>query len=197
MSNSAVAPANPFSPEQAAWRALLARRTIILGEAVDARVANELIGQLLHLEAEDPVTPIRLLVNSPGGEVYGGMAIHDAMRGISAPVHTCCAGMAMSAAAVILAAGEAGHRSSLPHGRIMIHQPSGGFRGPSSDVQIQVREAAYIRDLLDGLLAQYSGQTQEQVNRDTERDRFMTPEEAVAYGLIDHVSPLPPAPGRP
>ena len=170
-----------------ALRELLHRRTVLLGAPVDSPVANAVVTQLLHLDAVEPGAPIRLLVNSPGGEVYGGLAIHDVLRGIASPVHTVCCGMAMSIAAVILAAGEPGERSSLPNGRILIHQPSGGFQGQSSDVAIQAREALRLRELLEDLLARDTGQTREQLRADQDRDRFLSPSEALAYGLIDRV----------
>ena len=147
MSNPTIA----LDAPDLARQALLGRRTVLLGAPVDSEVANAVILQLLHLEAAEPGAPIRLLVNSPGGEVYAGLAIHDVLRDISSPVHTVCCGMAMSIASVILAAGERGHRGSYPNGRILIHQPSGGFQGQSSDVAIQAREAIWIRDHLEEL----------------------------------------------
>ena len=170
-----------------ALRSLLERRTVLLGAPVDAGVANTVVTQLLHLEAERPGEPIRLLVNSPGGEVYAGLAIHDVLRSISSPVHTVCCGMAMSIASVILTAGEPGERASYPNGRQLIHQPSGGFQGQSSDVAIQAREAIWIRDHIEGIYARDTGRTREELRRDMDRDRFFAPEEAVAYGLIDRV----------
>ena len=180
-------PARVLGAPEHALRELLHRRTVLLGAPVDSPVANAVVTQLLHLDAVEPGAPIRLLINSPGGEVYGGLAIHDVLRGIASPVHTVCAGMAMSIAAVILAAGEPGQRASLPNGRILIHQPSGGFQGQSSDVAIQAREALRLRELLEGLLARDTGQSVEQLRADQDRDRFFSPEEALHYGLIDRV----------
>ncbi len=174
------------APEHA-LRELLHRRTVLLGAPVDSPVANAVVTQLLHLDAVEPGAPIRLLINSPGGEVYGGLAIHDVLRGIASPVHTVCCGMAMSIAAVILAAGEPGERTSMPNGRILIHQPSGGFQGQSSDVAIQAREALRLRELLEGLLSRDTGQSVEQLRTDQDRDRFLSPEEARSYGLIDRI----------
>jgi ATP-dependent Clp protease protease subunit len=166
---------------------LLNERIVFLGEAVDDQVANVVVAQLLHLESEDPEAPISLYVNSPGGVVYAGLAIRDTMRFVKPPVHTICCGIAMSIAAVILAAGEPGHRMSLPNGRILIHQPSGGFQGQSTDIEIHARETLAIRELLDRLLAEDTGRTVEEVHADSERDHFFTPEEARQYGLIDRV----------
>ncbi len=174
-------------PTEHALRSLLDHRTILLGAPVDSTVANAVVTQLLHLEAERPGEPIRLLINSPGGEVYAGLAIHDVLRDISSPVHTVCCGMAMSIASVIHTAGEPGERASYPNGRILIHQPSGGFQGQSSDVAIQAREAIWIRDHLERIYARDTGRTPEELRRDMDRDRFFTPEEAKAYGLIDRV----------
>jgi len=183
MSNSTFA----LPPTEHALRSLLDRRTVLLGSPVDSAVANAVVTQLLHLEGESPGEPIRLLINSPGGEVYAGLAIHDVLRDVSAPVQTVCCGMAMSIAAVILAAGEPGERASFPNGRILIHQPSGGFQGQSSDVAIQAREALALRELLEGLLARDTGRSREQLRADQDRDRFFAPEEARAFGLIDRV----------
>lgn len=183
MSNSTIA----LSPTEHALRTLLDRRTVLLGAPVDSEVANAVVAQLLHLEAEAPGEPIRLLINSPGGEVYGGLAIHDVVRDVSSPVHTTCCGMAMSIASVILAAGEPGQRASFPNGRILIHQPSGGFQGQSSDVAIQAREALWIRDHIESIYARDTGRSTAELREDMNRDRFFAPEEARAYGLIDRV----------
>lgn len=183
MSNSTIA----LPSSEHALRSLLEHRTVLLGSPVDAEVANAVVTQLLHLEAERPGEPIRLLVNSPGGEVYAGLAIHDVLRDITSPVHTVCCGMAMSIASVVLAAGEPGQRASYPNGRILIHQPSGGFQGQSSDVAIQAREAIWIRDHLEGLYVRDTGRTREELRRDMDRDRFFTPEDARSYGLVDRV----------
>lgn len=183
MSNSTLA----LSPSEHALRALLDRRTILLGSPVDSGVANTVVTQLLHLEAERPGAPIDLMINSPGGEVYAGLAIHDVLRAISSPVRTVCCGMAMSIASVILAAGEPGERASYPNGRILIHQPTGGFQGQSSDVAIQAREALWIRDRLEELYARDTGRSHGELREDMNRDRFFAPEEAREYGLIDRV----------
>lgn len=183
MSNQTIALPAPDLARQA----LLGQRTVLLGAPVDSEVANAVILQLLHLEAAEPGEPIRLLINSPGGEVYAGLGIHDVVRDISAPVHTVCCGMAMSIASVILAAGAPGWRASYPNGRILIHQPSGGFQGQSSDVAIQAREAIWIRDHLESLYVRDTGRTPEELREDMNRDRFFTPVEACAYGLIDRI----------
>lgn len=175
----------PASDE--ALRSLLFHRTVLLGAPVDSAVANAVVTQLLHLEAERPGEPIRLLINSPGGEVYAGLAIHDVLRDISSPVHTVCCGMAMSIASVIHSAGEPGKRASYPNGRILIHQPSGGFQGQSSDVAIQAREAIWIRDHLERIYARDTGRTPAELREAMDRDRFFSPEEAREYGLIDEV----------
>lgn len=175
------------APDEAVRSLLLSHRTVLLGAPVDSAVANAVVTQLLHLEAERPGEPIRLLINSPGGEVYAGLAIHDVVRSISSPVHTVCCGMSMSIASVIHTAGEPGERASYPNGRILIHQPSGGFQGQSSDVAIQAREAIWIRDHIEEIYARDSGRTREELRRDMDRDRFFTPGEALEYGLIDKV----------
>lgn len=161
MSNLSIALRAP----ELAQQELLGRRTVLLGALVDSEVANAVILQLLHLEAAEPGVPIRLLVNSPGGEVYAGLGIHDVVRDVSSPVHTVCCGMAMSIASVILAAGEPGMRASYPNGRILIHQPSGGFQGQSPDVAIQAREAIWIRDHLEALYVRDIGRTREESAR--------------------------------
>lgn len=183
MSNQTIALQAPDLARQA----LLGRRTVLLGAPVESEIANAVILQLLHLEAAEPGAPIRLVVNSPGGEVYAGLGIHDVMRDITSPVHTVCCGMAMSIASVVLAAGEPGHRASYPNGRILVHQPSGGFQGQSSDVAIQAREAIWIRDHLESLYVRDTGRTRDELRTDMNRDRFFTPAEAQEYGLIDRV----------
>lgn len=183
MSNQTLA----LLPTEHALRSLLDRRTVLLGAPVDSAVANAVVTQLLHLEAEAPGEPIHLLINSPGGEVYAGLAIHDVLREISSPVHTVCCGMAMSIASVVLTAGEPGHRASYPNGRQLIHQPTGGFQGQSTDVAIQAREAIWIRDHIEGIYARDTGRSREELRADMDRDRFFSPEEACAYGLIDRV----------
>ena len=166
---------------------LLDERVIFLGQAIDDEVANLVVAQLLHLEAEDPEKDICLYVNSPGGVVYAGLAIYDTMQFIKPDVATVCCGIAMSMGALILAGGTAGKRSSLPNGRILIHQPTGGFQGQSTDIEIHARETLALRARLDELYAQHTGQSIERVHDDMERDRFFTPDEAAGYGLIDRV----------
>jgi ATP-dependent Clp protease protease subunit len=166
---------------------LLDERVIFLGEAIDDQVANLVVAQLLHLESEDPDKDICLYVNCPGGVVYSGLAIYDTMRFVKPDVSTICCGIAMSMGALILAGGTEGKRMSLPNGRILIHQPTGGFQGQSTDIEIHARETLALRARLDELYAQHTGQSLERVHDDMERDRFFAPEEAKAYGLIDRV----------
>jgi len=166
---------------------LLDERVIFLGSAIDDEVANLVVAQLLHLEAEDPDKDICLYVNSPGGQVYAGLAIYDTMRFIRPDVSTICCGIAMSMGALILAGGTKGKRASLPNGRILIHQPTGGFQGQSTDIEIHARETLALRARLDELYAEHTGQTLERVHDDMERDRFFAPDEARDYGLIDRV----------
>jgi len=166
---------------------LLDERVIFLGQAIDDEVANLVVAQLLHLEAEDPDKDICLYVNSPGGVVYSGLAIYDTMQFIKPDVATVCCGIAMSMGALILAGGTPGKRTSLPNGRILIHQPTGGFQGQSTDIEIHARETLALRARLDELYAEHTGQTLERVHDDMERDRFFTPAEAAEYGLIDRV----------
>lgn len=166
---------------------LLKDRVIFLGDAVDNSVANIVVGQLLFLESVDPDKDIHLYINSPGGIVTAGMAILDTMRFINCPVCTICIGEASSMGAVLLAAGEKGKRFSLPNSRIMIHQPLGGFHGQATDIQIRAREMLLIKDKLNRILADATGQPFERLEADTERDNFMSAEEAVEYGLIDKI----------
>jgi ATP-dependent Clp protease, protease subunit len=166
---------------------LLKDRIIFLGDAIEDHVANLIIAQLLFLESEDPEKDIQLYINSPGGVVTSGMAIYDTMQYLRAPVSTICIGQAASMGAVLLAAGATGKRYALPNSRIMIHQGSGGFRGNTPDVEIQMREMLHLTDRLMQILAQHTGQDFEKVKRDSERDKFMSAEEAKAYGLIDEV----------
>jgi len=167
---------------------LLNERVIFLGTPIDDQIANLVVAQLLHLEAEDPEADIQLYVNSPGGIVYAGLAIYDTMQFIKPDVATICCGIAMSAGALVLTGGAPGKRSSLPNGRILIHQPSGGFQGQSTDIEIHARETLALRARLDEIFAQHTGQTIERVHEDMERDRFFTPQEAAEYGLIDRVA---------
>ncbi len=167
---------------------LLNERVIFLGTAIDDQVANLVVAQLLHLEAEDPEKDIQLYVNCPGGVVYAGLAIYDTMQFVKPDVATICSGIAMSMGALILAGGAPGKRASLPNGRILIHQPTGGFQGQSTDIEIHARETLAIRARLDELYAHHTGQTLDRVHADMERDRFFTADEARDYGLIDHVT---------
>jgi ATP-dependent Clp protease protease subunit len=166
---------------------LLKERIIFLGGGIDDHVANLIIAQLLFLEAEDADKDIHLYINSPGGVVTAGMAIFDTMRYIKAPVSTICVGQAASMGAFLLAAGEKGKRFSLNHSRIMIHQPLGGFQGQATDINIHAREILRMKDELNGLLAELTGQTFEKVEGDTERDYFMSAADAKEYGLIDAI----------
>ncbi|MEP7083055.1 MAG: ATP-dependent Clp endopeptidase proteolytic subunit ClpP [Chloroflexota bacterium] len=166
---------------------LLKERIIFLGDAIEDNVANLVIAQLLFLESEDPEKDISLYINSPGGVVTSGLAIYDTMRYLRAPVSTICIGQAASMGAVLLAAGAKGKRYALPNARIMIHQGSGGFRGNTPDVEIQMREMLHLTDRLMQILSEHSGQTHEKVKRDSERDYFMSAEEAKTYGIIDEV----------
>lgn len=166
---------------------LLKDRIVLLGTPIDDHVANSICAQLLFLESESPEKQINMYINSPGGSVTAGMAIYDTMQYISAPVATLCIGQAASMAAVLLAAGAQGMRYSLPHSRIMIHQPMGGFQGQATDIAIQAKEIIRLRGELNGILSRHTGQTLEKVEQDTERDYFMSGEEACAYGLIDQV----------
>ena len=164
---------------------LLKDRIVFLGTGVDDNVANAIIAQLLFLESDQPDQDIYLYINSPGGQVSSGMAIYDTMQYIKPDVQTICIGQAASMGALLLAAGAKDKRFSLPHARIMIHQPSGGFQGQHSDIEIQAKEISKIRGILDGILATHCGQNSKKVRQDTERDNYMTGEEALKYGLID------------
>jgi len=164
---------------------LLKERIIFLGGGIDDNVANLVIAQLLFLEAEDPDKDIHLYINSPGGVVTAGMAIFDTMNYIKSPVSTICVGQAASMGAVLLAAGEKGKRFSLGHSRIMIHQPLGGFQGQATDISIHAKEILRMKDELNMILADLTGQQKDKVETDTDRDYFMSAEDARAYGLID------------
>jgi ATP-dependent Clp protease, protease subunit len=166
---------------------LLAQRIVFLGEPVSEDLANLIIAQLLHLEAEDPEKDVSLYVNSPGGSAYAGLAIYDTMQFIKPDVQTICYGIAMSAGSLILAGGAEGKRMALPNSRILIHQPSGGFEGQSTDIEIHAREILELRERLDGIYVKHTGQSAEQIHEDMERDKFFMPEAAVEYGLIDRV----------
>ncbi len=166
---------------------LLKDRIILLGSAIDDHVASLICAQLLFLESEDPEKEIYMYINSPGGSVSAGMAIYDTMQYISAPVATLCLGQAASMGALLLGAGEAGMRYALPHSRIMIHQPLGGAQGQASDIHIHALEILRLRDELNDILAEHTGQKLEKIREDTERDYFMSSQEAQKYGLIDKV----------
>ncbi len=166
---------------------LLMDRIIFLGTPVNDDVANMIIAQLLFLEADNPGRDIHLYINSPGGSVSAGLAIYDTMQFLKSPVNTICMGLAASMGAFLLAAGAQGKRSALPNSRIMIHQPSGGAQGTAADIEIQAREIIYLRQKMNELMAKHTGRPLEQVERDVDRDRFMSAEEAKQYGLIDQV----------
>jgi ATP-dependent Clp protease protease subunit len=166
---------------------LLKERIIFLGDTIEDHVANLVIAQLLFLESEDPEKDISLYINSPGGVVTSGLAIFDTMQYLRAPVSTICIGQAASMGAVLLAAGANGKRYALPNARIMIHQGSGGFRGNTPDVEIQMREMLHLTERIIRIIAEHSGQDFEKVKKDAERDYFMSAEEAKSYGLVDQV----------
>ena len=166
---------------------LLKDRIIFLGTAIDDIVANTVIAQLLFLEADDPDKDIYLYVNSPGGVVTSGLAIYDTMNYIKCPVSTICIGQAASMGALLLASGTKGKRFSLPHARIMIHQPMGGFQGQATDIEIHAREILNMKDTLNKILANHTGQPLEKIRNDTDRDFFMSGEDAKTYGLVDEV----------
>ena len=173
------------------WSRLLKERIIFLGGPVEDDIANLIIAQLLFLDSEDPEKEISLYINSPGGVITSGLAIYDTVRYVRAPVSTICTGIAMSMGAVLLAAGAPGRRFALPHSRIMIHQGSGGFRGNTPDVFIQVKEMEQLVRTTQEILAAHTGQPMEKVVKDTDRDLFLSPEQAVEYGIIDEVYKLP------
>jgi ATP-dependent Clp protease protease subunit len=166
---------------------LLMDRIVFMGAAINDDVANIIIAQLLFLEADNPEKDIYLYINSPGGVVSSGMAIYDTMQHLRAPINTICMGMAASMGSFLLGAGTKGKRAALPHSRIMMHQPSGGAQGTAADIEIQAREILYLRGKMHELYARHTGQTLEQIEHDMERDRFMSANEAVEYGLVDTV----------
>ena len=166
---------------------LLRERVVFVSGEINDEIANLVVAQLLHLEAEDPEKDVQVYVNSPGGGVYAGLAIYDTMRFIKPDVATTCCGIAMSMGSLILTGGTHGKRFSLPNSRILIHQPTGGYQGQSTDIAIHARETIALRAQLDALYAKHTGQSAEQINADSERDRYMTPEEGVAYGLVDRI----------
>ena len=166
---------------------LLMDRIVFLGAPINDDVANIIIAQLLFLEADNPERDVYLYINSPGGIVSAGMAIYDTIQFMKSPVNTICMGLAASMGAFLLASGRKGKRSALPHARIMIHQPSGGAQGTAADIEIQAKEILYLRQKLNELFALHTGQTRESIEKDIDRDRFMSSEEAVQYGIIDKV----------
>ena len=179
---------------------LLRERIIFLGTGIDDAVADSLVAQLLFLEADDPEKDIQIYINSPGGSVTAGLAIYDTMRQVSPDVVTICYGLAASMGAFLLSGGSQGKRLALPNARIMIHQPLGGAQGQAVDIEIQAKEILYLKDTLNGLMAAHTGKPLETIAEDTDRDYFLSPEEAVQYGLIDRVvglggeSTTPPPP---
>jgi ATP-dependent Clp protease protease subunit len=166
---------------------LLRERIVFIGFPVDDHVASLVIAQLLFLESEDPDKDIMLYINSPGGSVPAGLAIYDTMQYIKAPIATICIGMAASMAAILLAGGESGKRTALPNSKIMIHQPLGGTQGQATDIEIYTKEMLRTRDTLYNILAKHTGKDFDQIKKDSDRDNFMTPEEAKDYGLIDNI----------
>ncbi len=166
---------------------LLRERIIFLGSGIDDQVADALVAQLLFLEAEDPEKDIQIYINSPGGSVTAGLAIYDTMQQVAPDVVTICYGLAASMGAFLLSGGTKGKRLALPNARIMIHQPLGGAQGQAVDIEIQAKEILYLKDTLNGLLANHTGQPLEKIAEDTDRDYFLSPAEAVTYGLIDRV----------
>ncbi|MDM7202619.1 MAG: ATP-dependent Clp endopeptidase proteolytic subunit ClpP [Thermodesulfobacteriaceae bacterium] len=166
---------------------LLRERIIFIGSEIDERVANLVVAQLLYLEAEDPDKDIMMYINSPGGLVTAGLAIYDTMQYIKPDVCTICVGQAASMGAVLLTAGAKGKRYALKHSRIMLHQPIGAFQGQATDVEIQAKEILRMREILNGILAKHTGQSMEKISKDTERDFYMSSEEALEYGIIDKV----------
>jgi ATP-dependent Clp protease, protease subunit len=166
---------------------LLNERIIFLGTPIEDQVANLVVAQLLHLESQDPEKDISIYINSPGGSVYSGLAIYDTMRFVKPDIHTMCVGVAMSMGSLLLAGGTKGKRAALPNSRILIHQPSAGFEGQSTDIEIHAREILAVRARLDDLYAEHTDRSAEEVRVDMERDRFFTAEQARDYGLIDRV----------
>ncbi len=166
---------------------LLMDRIVFLGTPINDDVANIVIAQLLFLEADQPGRDIHLYINSPGGSVSAGLAIYDTMQFLTSPVNTNCMGLAASMGSFLLAAGTKGKRSALPHSRVMIHQPSGGTQGTAADIEIQAREILYLRSKMNELMSKHTGRSVEQIERDIDRDRFMSAEEAKVYGIIDNV----------
>ncbi len=182
-----ASPASTMDPTQNMFQLLLKERIVYLGSEVNDQVANYLTAQMLYLEGEDPEKDIWLYINSPGGSVTAGMAIYDTMQFIQPDVATICMGLGASMGQFLLCAGAAGKRFSLPHARIMMHQPLGGIQGQASDIAIQAEQIIYTKRLMAEKIAEHTGQTVEQIELDSERDRWFTAEQAQEYGLIDHV----------
>ena len=166
---------------------LLNERIVFIGQPIDDQIANLAVAQLLHLQSDDPDKDISMYINSPGGVIYSGLAIYDTMQYVKCDIQTICFGMAMSMGSLLLAGGTAGKRMVLPNARVLIHQPSGGFQGQSTDIEIHAREVLALRDRVDEIYAKHTGQSVEQVHDDMERDRFFTAEQAVEYGLADRI----------
>jgi ATP-dependent Clp protease, protease subunit len=173
---------------------LLKDRIIFIGTAIDSNVANVVVAQLLLLDSQNSEREIQLFINSPGGEVYAGLAMYDVMQFIRAPIRTTCVGIAMSMGSVLLMAGTKGRRTALPNSRIMIHQGSSGFRGNTPDVEVQAKEIFALREIMTNLYVKHTGQPADKLTRDMERDFFMTPQMALEYGLIDEVVEIMPKP---
>jgi ATP-dependent Clp protease, protease subunit len=166
---------------------LLNERIIFLGTPIEDQVANLVVAQLLHLEAEDPEKDISIYINTPGGSIYSGLAIYDTMQFVKPDIQTMCVGVAMSMGSLLLAGGTKGKRACLPNSRILIHQPSAGFEGQSTDIEIHAREILKVRERIDQIYAEHTGRPEEEVRSDMERDRFFNAEQAQEYGLIDRV----------
>jgi ATP-dependent Clp protease, protease subunit len=166
---------------------LLNERIVFIGQQIDDDIANLVVAQLIHLESDDPDKDIAVYVNSPGGSLHAGLAIYDAMQYVNPDVSTLCYGMAMSAGSLILTGGAKGKRYTLPNARILIHQPSSGFQGQSSDIEIHAKEILELRNVLDEVYSRHTGQTREQVHDDMDRDRFFSAQQAVDYGLVDEI----------
>ncbi|KST67681.1 ATP-dependent Clp endopeptidase proteolytic subunit ClpP [Mastigocoleus testarum] len=179
------------------YSCLLQQRIIFLGQPIDNNVANLIVAQLLFLDAEEPDKDIYMYINSPGGSVTAGLGIFDTMKYIRSDICTVCTGLAASMGAFLLSAGTKGKRMSLPHSRIMIHQPLGGAQGQATDIEIQAREILYLKQRLNGYLAEHTGKSLEKITEDTERDFFMSPEESKEYGIIDQVIDKTSAGSRP
>jgi ATP-dependent Clp protease, protease subunit len=179
------------------YQLLFEERIIFLGTAIDDQVANQVVGLLLYLDREDPEKDIQLYINSPGGQVYAGMAVYDTMQLIRAPISTIAVGVTASFGTVLLTAGAKGKRYALPHATIHMHQPLGGAQGQATDIEIQAKEILRLREELNQIMAHHTGQPVERITEDTDRDRYMTPQQAKEYGLIDEVLyPAAPREGK-